>query len=93
MNICLVVAFFICTTSIAIMLNYVMSLHEKLEFSNKENVKLLNGMHEGLLILSEKKADAGEREVRSVMFSNRTIQKLFATYIGSLDEVVSDPSS
>ena len=34
----------------AIGLKYLMTLHEDLEFTNKENIKLLDGMHEGVLI-------------------------------------------
>ena len=50
-----VTAFAICTTAFAILLIYIMELQERLEFSNYENVKLLNGMHEGLTIFSDNK--------------------------------------
>ena len=30
----------------------VSNLHKRLEFTNSENMKLLNGMHEGLLIIT-----------------------------------------
>ena len=33
---------------------YISNLHTKLTTTNVENVKLLDGMHEGLLILSKK---------------------------------------
>ena len=32
---------------------YVQQLHAQLEFTNDENVKLLNGMHEGIIIVRQ----------------------------------------
>ena len=43
--------------------SYISHLHKKLATTNVENVKLLDGMHEGLLILS--------KEGRKTMFCNR----------------------
>ena len=54
-NIAYIIAFVICTTTFAILFIYIMELQERLAFSNHEHIKLLNGMHEGLTILSEKK--------------------------------------
>ena len=52
---------------------YIAELHGKLHQLILENIRLLNGMHEGLLILS--KAD------QSILFINRPVQKLFKNSI------------
>ena len=39
---------------IAIIILYISILHGKMKTQNDENIKLLDGMHEGLLILSKK---------------------------------------
>ena len=54
---------------IALVLMYISSLHARMKIFNVENIKLLDGMHEGLLILSNSTA-------RSVMFCNNPAQKL-----------------
>ena len=32
---------------------HISTIHEKLHYTNQENMKLLNGMHEGVLILRQ----------------------------------------
>ena len=44
---------FLMTSCIAMILLYIEQLHSKLKDTNGENVKMLDGMHEGLLILSK----------------------------------------
>ena len=39
---------------IAIIILYISILHGKMKTQNDENIKLLDGMHEGLLILQER---------------------------------------
>ena len=51
-----------------IILLYIFQLHKKMKTQNDQNVKLLNGMHEGLIILSK---GPGKR----VLFSNNPIEK------------------
>ena len=46
-----VVFVFALTSLISMVLLYISELHHKMKTSNVENVKLLDGMHEGLLIL------------------------------------------
>ena len=41
---------------------------------NTENLKLLNGMHEGLLILEK------NDEKRDIMFCNASVKKLLASF-------------
>ena len=48
---------------------YIMELQSRLFTSNVENIKLLDGMHEGLLILSKD----GSEESRRVMFINNPV--------------------
>lgn len=49
---------------------------------NVENVKLLDGMHEGLLILSKTDCKA--------MFMNKTAQKLINTFLNTLSKQVDE---
>lgn len=43
----------LCMLLITLTIFYIAQLHQKLEFTNTENVKLLDGMHEGLCIISK----------------------------------------
>ena len=54
-------------------MDYLIMLQQKIEFTNIENLKLLDGMHEGLMIFkNSKKHD----ETRQVMFCNRSASRL-----------------
>ena len=57
---------------------YIQDLHSNLTTVNIENLKLLNGMHEGLLILE--KGEKNE-ETSKVMFYNSSVKKLLATFM------------
>ena len=48
---------------------YVMELQSRLFDSNVENLRLLDGMHEGLLILSKNESEGNRR----VMFINNPV--------------------
>ena len=61
----------------SMVIHYIKSLYEKLSFTIQENTKLLNGMHEGLLILE--KQDDCEDEDQHVMFCNKHAKKLLTT--------------
>ena len=45
--------FFINSTIVGSIVVHISHVHKKLHFSNVENIKLLNGMHEGVLILTK----------------------------------------
>ena len=62
------------------LLIYITELHTKLTTTNRENEKLLDGMHEGLLILSKKD--------RLTMFCNKPAQKLLSNFLGSIGTVI-----
>ena len=47
-----VLVVFLINSLLAMMILYISSMHKKVELCNVENIKLLDGMHEGLLILS-----------------------------------------
>ena len=49
---CLIM-FTVAVTTVSMVFLHISDVHEKLHFSNEENMKLLNGMHEGILILSK----------------------------------------
>ena len=53
---------------------HISKLYMKLDFVNEENIKLLNGMHEGVLIMSKPKMFSGEREL---LFGNKSAFKVF----------------
>ena len=61
-----ILAFIFCTTMVGILISYVLLLQSSLDFANQEHVRLLNGMHEGLLILT----NSPDTENRSVLFCN-----------------------
>lgn len=65
----LVVAVFLANTFLAIVINYISKLQEIMKVTNFENIKLLDGMHEGLLILSL-------AEPRQALFCNKSAHKL-----------------
>ena len=74
----------IITISIASMtfysaVDYFSQLQQKLKFTNVENIKLLDGMHEGLLILNK---PVKHDNPRTVMFCNRPNYKLINTFLG-----------
>ena len=69
----------ICMT-LAIMLEYIGRLHARMNITNKENMRLLDGMHEGLLIVKKE-------EQKVIMFCNRPAQKLFHGAISKIVEV------
>ena len=57
---------------------YVSKLHNTVKTTNMENAKLLDGMHEGILILSKKE--------RRAMFCNSPAEKLLSQYLGATSE-------
>ena len=62
---------------VSILFTYIMELQSRLFNSNFENLKLLDGMHEGLLILS-KSENEGDRRV---MFINNPVQKIVSSFL------------
>ena len=74
----LVTAMFLIICLLAIVILYTYELQTKLKDLNGENIKLLDGMHEGLLILS--KAN------KNVMFCNKPSQKLLLGAMSYLEE-------
>jgi len=69
-----------CSISMAAI--YISKLHNTVKTTNMENAKLLDGMHEGLLILSKKE--------RRTMFCNNTADKLLSLYLGAESETIQD---
>ena len=63
--------YFSASTSIAGLIVYIVNLEEKRYNLQAANSQLLDGMHEGILILSKETKDA-----LSPMFCNKTAQKL-----------------
>ena len=78
-NVLVITMFSFATTWLGMIIIYISQLHEQLEFSNEENVKLLDGMHEGLLIFNRE-----DDEKKHIMFCNSPARKLFQTFVGSV---------
>ena len=72
--------FFMLIGLFATILKYIISLHDRIFAFNTENIKLLDGMHEGLLILSSPH--------RKVLFSNKPSQKLLTSALNAKSSVV-----
>lgn len=70
-----VIGYLISVTLFGMVVVHVSQVHEKLHVSNEENMKLLNGMHEGVLILTK-----NPDEPATAMFCNRSAQKLIKTF-------------
>ena len=79
MSVMIITMFFLATTLLGMIIIYISQLHAQLEFSNEENVKLLDGMHEGLLIFNRE-----DDEKKQIMFCNSPARKLFQTFVGSV---------
>ena len=79
--------YFVCTAVVGMAFIYTVDLRSTVIETNQENVKLLNGMHEGLVVLQKRQHSNGQRtqaEQRNIMFCNKPAQKLFDNYIGKL---------
>lgn len=77
-----IVVSFLMNTSIAILCKFIADLQKRLKQVNHENVKMLHGMHEGLLILA--------KSTKKLLFCNSTAEKLLskalAPVIATIDE-------
>ena len=71
-SLALVGMIFVCLTFV-FMVNHISSLHNLLDFANSENIRLLHGMHEGVLIIKKPEQHDG---VPGIMFSNKPAEKL-----------------
>ena len=57
---------------------YISTLHQKLKRLNAENINLLDGMHEGLLILTKTNTSVQEAIKDKILFCNRSAEKLLS---------------
>lgn len=71
-----VIFFFLVFSCLFTSVNIMIKLLRELRFVNEENTKLLNNMHEGLLILRKPDKDDG---MRPVMFCNKPAEKLLTS--------------
>jgi len=74
----IVLIYFIVTTILSMVFVYISELHTEMHTTNRENVKLLDGMHEGLLILSKSN--------QKVMFCNSPAEKLIKNFLRKQNE-------
>ena len=63
-------------TFLGVVFSYITNVNDKLQQSNEQNVKLLNGMHEGVLILSNEQ----DKQFKT-MFCNKPAFKLINTFL------------
>lgn len=68
--------FFFFATFIVMVLNYIQEINNKLRLSNLSNVEMLNGMHEGVMILSKE-----DTEKAKLLFVNHTARKLIKQFL------------
>ena len=59
-------------------------LHNQIQLTNSEQIKMLDGMHEGLIIINKPKLNrkTGKTSTHSVAFSNRSAQNLIGGFVG-----------
>ena len=69
------------TSLIAIIIRQISQLNMQLRTLNEQNAKLLDGMHEGLIIISKKKE-------HRVLYSNKPIQKFINAAIQAAEEQI-----
>ena len=69
-------------TLVNIVLIYIGEVKKKLTVSNSSNINLLNGMHEGLLILSHTNLN----EPSNFLYCNNSAQKLITTFVGPIED-------
>ena len=79
LSVAIVFGFLITQTICGMVIVHVSQVHEKLHYTNEENMKLLNGMHEGVLILKQ-----APDEPMTAIFCNRPAQKLINTFLGGI---------
>jgi len=60
---------------------YIEEINMKLQMANESHSKLLNGMHEGILILSQSTRTVPAR----FLFCNFPARKLISTFLGNFD--------
>ena len=75
-NVILLTIFFFIATNFGMFCKFVSEMYLHLDASNTQNIKLLDGMHEGLLII--------DKSEKSAIFCNRTAKKLISTFLGPL---------
>ena len=68
-----VIVIFIGAAVFASIVVHISNVHAKLHTANRENTKILNGMHEGVLILSSK--------LEKIMFNNHPTNKIVKTLL------------
>ena len=79
-KISIVLVQFVCLSLFAMLLIYISLLHRRMKTVNVENVKLLDGMHEGLLIV-QKSASSMHTLTSDIIFCNRSAEKLLTNLI------------
>lgn len=84
----LICYFFLCSC-ISIVIAYISELHSKMANGISQNLRLLNGMHEGLLIIADERnlreaslgEKANEMTVPRILFCNNQANKLVKKYL------------
>ena len=69
------ILYFFAICAISMIVNYIRKLHNSLSSANEDNLRLLDGMHEGLLILNTNEKDPG------VMFCNFQVKKIIKNFL------------
>ena len=80
-GITMIVIFFVVCSFIAMLIVYTTNLEQKKANALKANIQCIEGMHEGLLILS-KRNEANAAGVPEQLFCNKPARKLLGTFLG-----------
>ena len=67
--------YFSAVVAIGILVTYIKELHNSLSSANEDNLRLIDGMHEGLLILNNNEKNP------SVMFCNFAVKKIIDNFL------------
>ena len=71
---------FVCFTLTNMLIIFFSEVYSRLKIAEKASVNLLNGMHEGVLILSHKTS----HEPNQFYFCNKSAQRLITTFLGPI---------
>ena len=80
-----IVFYLAATVCFGLIIDYLENMNETLVKSNQSHIKLLNGMHEGLIIISKETA----RKPAQFVFCNRPARKLMSGFVSKLEGIFS----
>ena len=83
-----VIFYFLVLAGVAMLISYIEELHEALTTRSLENIKLLDGMHEGLLIVSKDPSGISDASDIQVKFWNGPVKKIISAILSQSNKGV-----